>query len=361
MLERPIKQDRSLQAPVLPGAIILASLADSSALPEIRSALQGFAWVLGGVLGVLLILTVHFARAAHLRSGELRRARDELELRVEERTVELQHTNEHLQAEIAKRQQTEDSLQDLSGRLLRLQDEERRRIARELHDSTAQMLSAIAINVDRAQGLAQNGEYETLGHVLGESADLVKSVTLEIRTLSYLLHPPTLDALGLEYVLPSYVEGFSNRSGISVSLNIQPDLGRLPPEIELTLFRIAQEGLSNVHRHSGSRMAGLTLLKDSGSAVLEIRDQGCGIPPGVLEQTTETSGQIGLGIAGMRERVRQLGGHIAITSGDGGTAIRTVLPLAAPPATTPPVSGAAGNADAGSAVRGTTPDVGQRT
>ena len=249
--------------------------------------------VASGLLG-LLILTAHFARLAHVRSGELRRAHGEL--------------------------------QNLSARLLRVQDEERRRIARELHDSTSQMLGAAAISVERAQRMAQTSDYETLGHVLRESADLLNRVTLEIRTSSYLLHPPMLDEIGLEYALPSYAEGFSNRSGISVSLNIQPDLGRLPRDVELTLFRIAQEALTNIHHHSGSRTAFLTLLRDASSAILEIKDEGRGFSPGALESI---DGRLGVGITGMRERVRQLGGHLEIASDHRGTAIRAVLPLAA--------------------------------
>jgi signal transduction histidine kinase len=251
-------------------------------------------------------------------------------MKVRVHTVELQQSSENLSAEITKRKRAEDSLRNVSGWLLQLQDEERRRFARDLHDSTSQLLAATAINVERAQRLAQSHEDPVLGNVLRDTADCLERVILEVRTLSFLLHPPMLSELGLQCVLPPYIEGFSRRSGIAVDLSIPPDLGRFPLEVELTLFRITQEALTNIHRHSGSRTATIALTRDSRSATLEIRDQGHGVPPGVLETTECAISRLGVGIAGMQERARQLGGKLEIIGRSNGTEIRAILPLPSP-------------------------------
>jgi signal transduction histidine kinase len=295
-----------------------------------RSSLPGLAMVLGGLLGSVLMLAILLGWAARRTSRELQRAHDELELRVKERTLELVEVNETLKTEVVDRKRAEDSYRNLSGRLLRLQDEERRRIARDLHDSTAQMLGALAINVDRSMTLAQTGDVTTLERVLGESGHFVEDVTQEIRTMSYLLHPPMLDDLGLEYVLPWYANGFSRRSGIATTLDIPANLGRFPREVELTLFRIVQEALGNVHRHSGSSTVEIALSRTDVEATLDVRDHGTGLPQGVLQAVTgatATAASIGVGIAGMRERVRQLRGRMEVDSGERGTMLRTVLPL----------------------------------
>ena len=299
---------------------------EAEALADIRSALPEVALILGGFLGFALMRTVHFARAAQSRAEQLREAHDDLEQRVRERTLELRKANESLRAEVTERVRAEQLLRSLSGRLLQLQDEERRRIARELHDSTAQTLGAVAINMDKAQHMAQGCADPQLGIVLRESAAFVDQAVLEIRTLSYLLHPPMLDDLGLEYVLAWYARGFSSRSGIDVRVNVEPELGRLPRDVELTVFRIVQEALTNVHRHSGSRTASVALCRDGDTVVLEIADQGRGIPAPVLTPTRGTTAELGVGITGMRERVRQLSGQIAISSDAAGTTIRTILP-----------------------------------
>jgi signal transduction histidine kinase len=154
----------------------------------------------------------------------------------------------------------------------------------------------------------------------------------EIRTVSYLLHPPILDELGLEGVLRWYAQGFSGRSGIEVRTHIRECRGRMPYEVELALFRIVQEALTNVHRHSGSPTADITLVREDSSVILEITDQGKGVPAPVLEATPETMATLGVGIAGMRERVRQLQGTLSITASSKGTTIRVVLPLPPDPA-----------------------------
>jgi signal transduction histidine kinase len=299
-------------------------------LSVMRSSLPKLAMVLGGLLGGVLVLAIHFARAARQTSRELQCAHDKLEERVKARTIELEEAGKALQAEVADRTRAEDSYRDLSGRLLRLQDEERRRFARELHDSTAQVLGALAINVDRSLHLARAGEVTRLADVLRDSGKIVEEVTQEIRTVSHLLHPPMLDDLGLEYVLPWYADGFGRRSGIAVTLDIQPDLGRLPSEIELTLFRIVQEALANVHRHSGSPSVSIALSRTADAATLVVGDRGRGLPRAILEAVMgEASAPIGVGMAGMRGRVNQLSGVLDIASNRQGTTIRAVLPLAA--------------------------------
>jgi signal transduction histidine kinase len=295
-------------------------------LSEIRSSLPEFALFLGAVLGFLLILTVYFARAERAKSRELREAHDELESRVASRTIELQRSNEALQSEIAERKRTEDSLRYLSGRLLQLQDDERRHMARELHDSTAQLLGALNLEIAKAEKLLRSADPELLD-ALRDSKKLVDRVTSEIRTVSYLLHPPILDDLGLEYVLPWYAEGFSKRSGIQVNLQVTSDLGRLPHEVEVALFRITQESLANVHRHSGSTTARISLTKDDEFVSLEISDRGCGIPAGFVNGTTVSIASLGVGIAGMRERIRQLGGTLTISGSPSGTIVSTLLPI----------------------------------
>ncbi|HEX9112540.1 MAG TPA: PAS domain-containing sensor histidine kinase [Terriglobales bacterium] len=233
---------------------------------------------------------------------ELRRSHDELEGRVQERTAELTK---------------------LSNRMVHLQDQERRRIARELHDGTTQSL--IALNMDLAAITKILPEPDPrVERKLSEAKQLVQRCMDEIRTVSYLLHPPLLDDVGLELALQTYVEGFSTRSGIQVNLQLLQGLGRLPKETEVAIFRIVQEGLANIHRHAQSSTASITLGLDAGDLRLEIADQGRGIPPAVLHGANGA----GVGLPGMRERVRQLGGRCDIESGNGGTTIHIVLSAA---------------------------------
>jgi PAS domain S-box-containing protein len=233
---------------------------------------------------------------------ELRRSHDELEVRVEERTAELTK---------------------LSNRMVHLQDQERRRIARELHDGTTQSLFALNMDLAAIAKILPAPDAK-VQRKLDEAKGLVKRCMDEIRTVSYLLHPPLLDEVGLELALQSYVEGFSTRSGIQVSLQLSEGLGSLPREAEGAIFRIVQEGLANIHRHAQSSTANITLELDAGDLKLEIADQGRGIPAGVL---LDANGA-GVGLPGMRERVRQLGGRCEIESGEGGTTIRIVLSAA---------------------------------
>ncbi len=231
---------------------------------------------------------------------------------------------------------SESALRHLTGRLMRSQDEERRRISRELHDSTAQNLLGATLGVGQALRLSPR-----LGKAakaaLEESRALIDQSQREIRTVSYLLHPPMLDEGGLPAALRWLVEGFGKRTEIPVTLEIGPDIGRLPQPVEAALFRIAQEGLSNVHRHSGAASARIGLRRDrherrAGSAapavVLEIEDGGKGMAPELARRPGILSaGAPGLGLAGMRERLHQFGGYLEIRSDARGTAITATVPM----------------------------------
>jgi PAS domain S-box-containing protein len=229
--------------------------------------------------------------------------------------------------DITGRRKSERTLAQLSGRLLQLQDDERRRIARDLHDTTGQHFSALSIRLSNI--LASPAVLDPrLREGLRESMALADSCLRGIRTVSYLLHPPLLDELGLESALRSYAEGYAERTGIRVDVVLPSAMQRLPQEVETTLFRIVQEGLSNIHRHSGSQTAFIRLQSSLDSVDLEVVDHGRGLPPGTLEYDVSSASRIGVGIAGMRERARQLGGRLAIASGETGTTLHIVLPIA---------------------------------
>jgi signal transduction histidine kinase len=226
--------------------------------------------------------------------------------------------------DVTARRTSERTLAQLSGRLLEAQDEERRRIARELHDTTGQNLGALSINLSM---ILAAGVDPRAKQVLEESIALVDCCTREIRTMSYLLHPPLLDELGLASALRAYSEGYSERTGIALELDLPPHLPRLPQAIEIALFRIVQEGLLNIHRHSGASRATLRIKDEHDRVQLELIDYGRGLPPGTLEWDVTSASRIGVGIAGMRERARQLGGRLTIASSETGTTLNVVLPL----------------------------------
>jgi signal transduction histidine kinase len=237
--------------------------------------------------------------------AELQNAHAELEKRVQERTAELASSNE--------------SLQRLSGQLIRAQDDERRRIARELHDSTGQVLAALSMILSQMQkdsSPANTRKFE-------ECRDLIASAASEIRNLSYLLHPPLIDEVGLASAVAEYVQGFQKRSGLTVQFEISRDVGRLDGNREITLFRIIQESLGNIHRHSGSSTATVKLFCLENDVVLEIRDQGHGLPNG-----SDGRSNAGVGIKGMQERLRPFGGTLRITSDGTGALVKVVLPRA---------------------------------
>jgi two-component system NarL family sensor kinase len=230
--------------------------------------------------------------------------------------------------DITERRKSERTLALLSGRLLKLQDDERRRIARDLHDTTGQHFSALSIRLSNI--LASPAVLDPrLREGLRESIALADACLRDIRAVTFLLHPPLLDELGLESALRAYAEGYAERTGIRVDLDLPSAMQRLPQEVETTLFRIVQEGLSNIHRHSGSETAFIRLHSSLDSVDLEVVDHGRGLPPGTLEYDVASASRIGVGIAGMRERARQLGGRLAIASGETGTTLHIVLPIAA--------------------------------
>jgi PAS domain S-box-containing protein len=223
-----------------------------------------------------------------------------------------------------ERKRVETALHQLSGRLLELQDDERRRISRELHDTTAQNLAVLSMNLCAVKESAKVLDNKTR-QALTESLELTEQCSQEIRTLSYLLHPPLLDELGLASALRGYATGYTRRTGIAVELKMD-DIGRLPLDLETTLFRILQEALTNVHRHSGSTQAEIRIVRDPKEVRLTISDAGRGVPAQALEMI-EAGGNVGVGIAGMRERAHQLGGQIKLGSSDRGTTITAILPV----------------------------------
>jgi signal transduction histidine kinase len=225
--------------------------------------------------------------------------------------------------DITARKEAERSLQQLSGRLLRLQDEERRRIARQLHDITAQNLAVLRMNLSRISRFAVDPEIKDS---VAESIALTEQSIGEIRTFSYLLHPPLIDEAGLLPSLRWFARGFQERSGITVKLTAPEELDRLPSELETAVFRIVQEALTNIQRHSGSAVADIRLEKEPRSIRLEIEDKGHGLPAHLRDQQ-EALMASGVGIAGIRQRVRELGGKMQIESEDRGTRIVVNLPI----------------------------------
>lgn len=236
-----------------------------------------------------------------LAEEALRSARDALETIVEERTS---------------------ALRRLSARLIRLQDDERRRFARELHDSLGQYLAAAKINLDMLEFNQANGQTS-----LSEVQDLIDRAIAETRTLSHLLHPPLLDTAGFASAASWYVQGFAKRSGIKASLEMPENLTRLPESVETALFRIMQEALTNVHRHSGSIAVEIVLTTDQVNATLVIKDFGSGIPKETLDRFSRAGTNVGVGLAGIRERIKELGGTLDIHSSSTGTTLTASIPL----------------------------------
>ena len=270
--------------------------------------------------------------AAERRRAEeaLQRAHRELEQRVHERTNELSRALARLKAEISERERAEGELRRLSVRLMALQDQERRRIARDLHDTTGQTLSAMKMNIALLQEMSKTKPQLT--ELLNDLNALTDAALQEIRTTSYLLHPPLLDESGFVSAARWFVEGFARRSGIQVSCDIPEQLERPPAHCELVLFRVLQESLTNVHRHSGASVASVLLVRDGSQLTLEISDNGSGIPPERLQRLHEAAQHSGVGFAGMRERVRELGGEFEIRSNSSGTTVSVCVPLAISPA-----------------------------
>ena len=227
--------------------------------------------------------------------------------------------------DITALKQAENTVRWLSGRLLKMRDDERRRLARDLHDSLGQTLTAVKMNLAYlardTSALDERGR-----NAMTESKELVDGALREVRTLSHLLHPPMLDEVGLLAAIRWFTSGFSERSGIEVKLDLPVSLRRLPAEVETAIFRVVQESLTNVHRHSHSPVAEVCLQVRDNRALLEVIDQGCGIPPQKLSFRTGGA-TVGVGILGMRERLRQLGGQLDITSSQTGTTVHVIIPL----------------------------------
>ena len=256
------------------------------------------------------ILVIVMAESRRRQNEMLRKAQGELEARVLERTADLDSAN--------------GNLRELSARLLQLQDDERRRIARELHDSVGQMLAALNMNLSTVR--ADVERLAKTANALTDSENLVQQMSSEVRTISHLLHPPLLDEAGLASALRWYVDGFVLRSKIKVALDLPEDFGRLPRESETAIFRVVQECLTNIHRHSESPIARIRLRQRDDHVSVEIEDKGKGIPP-EKQQEMNSSGTPGVGIRGMRERLRQLGGTLEFRSNGSGTLVTVELPL----------------------------------
>ena len=238
----------------------------------------------------------------------LRQSRSLLEVLIEERTSELQK---------------------LSSELLRSQDEERRRIARELHDSLGQYLASLKINLDlltRADPTTGR-QQRNRADLLSDSLDIVQQCISETRTLSYLLHPPLLDEAGFASAARCYLEGFAKRSNIKVNAEIPDTFPRLSSAVELVLFRALQESLTNVIRYSGSPVVDVIMKAGIEEALMTVRDYGCGIPPEVLRRFREHKTGVGVGLSGMRERLNDLGGQLELASDGHGTTVAVRIPL----------------------------------
>jgi signal transduction histidine kinase len=273
--------------------------------PEIIAHKQALFWDTTSAFAVLSFVVIAVAESQ-------RRVRRSLEARVNERTAELIQAN--------------DNLKSLSVRLIELQDEERRKIARELHDSAGQLVAALSMNIGAWRRTESTPRAQKLQE---DSYNLVQELTRQIRTLSHLLHPPLLDELGLLSALKWYVEEFTARSGITVTLKAPQDLARLPRDTELAAFRIVQECLTNVHRHSESAAGLVELIQSASSLELTIRDYGKGISS--VKQGRDVLK--GVGLRSMEERIAQLGGQLYVESNGQGTEVKAKLPLAHAPQT----------------------------
>lgn len=217
-------------------------------------------------------------------------------------------------------------LRALSARLITMQDEERRRIARDLHDSVGQFVAAMSMNNGMALRQADKLSPEA-ADALQQNSKLVEQLSKEIRTISHLLHPPLLDEVGLMPAIRSYADGVTERSNVKVTVELSPQIGRLAPNLEISVFRIVQECLTNVYRHSGSETANIKIWPTEKLLTVQVSDAGKGIPPEKRISMFLGSNR-GVGLSGMRERVRELGGTLEIQSSENGTSITAALPLA---------------------------------
>ena len=306
----------AMGAPILLGREVLGVLTFfNRRLREPDAAHQQLLGALGSQMGQFM----ERCRA----EDDLRAAHADLEVRIERRTQQLSRANRALEEEIGVRRQTEQALRQLSTRLLRIQDEERQRLARDLHDSTAQVLAALSMKMTVLQRGVSRFDKRTR-ELLDECSSLAELCVRQIRSMSYLLHPPLLEEMGLPAALRWCAEGFSQRSGIAVEVDLPARFGRLPMEVENALYRIVQECLSNVQRHSGSPTARIHLARTDEGVELEVRDQGRGMPVAVGDDRGGIA-TLGIGLLGMRERVRQLGGQMTINSTAQGSTVHVAI------------------------------------
>ena len=234
-----------------------------------------------------------------------------------------------LQREISEKRQAEErllrserALRELSLHLLKTQDEERRRVGRELHDSLGQVLAALKMKLE------MTARHQLDGSAILECADLADGAIREIRTMSYLLYPPMLEEKGLQSAMRWYLDGFEARSGITTTLEVQESF-RLPRDMEVAMFRVLQEALTNVHRHSGSRVVNVRLWRTDETVTLEVKDHGTGIPPKPVDPptTSDRPESLGVGLRGMKERMAELGGKLELTSTEQGMTVRALVPI----------------------------------
>jgi PAS domain S-box-containing protein len=288
---------------------------DSALLPVLVNATRRESPVYGAPL---IHCAIFDATDRRKYEQELLRTRRELEEEAGHRTSELER-------EVAERQRAEESLRQLTARLLQIRDDEQRRLARALHDSVGQLLAAISMN---QAALAREKDHlsERGQSALTENIEMTNQILTEVRTISQLLHPPLLDEVGLNSALRWYIEGINKRSAMKIDLELSEDFGRLPAEMETAAFRITQECLTNAHRHASSARVTVKLSRTADAVSLRIVDEGIGMSESKIDQIKmgKTSG---VGLRGMRERIRQLKGTLDISSSDKGTIIQVQLPI----------------------------------
>jgi two-component system NarL family sensor kinase len=267
--------------------------------------------------------TANALRLLHSRDAASRGrvAADQAVAAHEKTEGKLQEVQSGLVADLLDRTE---QLEHLSARLMAHQDDEQRRIARDLHDSAGQYLSAILMNLD---AVLRDAEASPRNAKIAEAREMADRCLSETRTISYLLHPPLLDVLGLGSALTTYVEGFAKRSEIAVELEVPDALSRFPNDLETAIFRVVQQSLSNIHRHSGSRSAVVSLSSNADAVSVKISDKGQGIAAKTVKGFNSGNILLGVGVAGMRERIRNLGGSFLVQSDESGTTVSASIPL----------------------------------
>jgi signal transduction histidine kinase len=253
----------------------------------------------------------------------LREAYGDLERQVQERTRELENISAALREEVSVHQKTEEKLRELSLSVLRIQDEERRRVARDLHDTVGQTLTALKITLSALESAVV--QFPQTADFFAELNGLADQALQEIRSTSYLLHPPLLDEAGFAAAAAWYVDGFNKRSPLQVKLQL-PEAVRLPGSVEIVLFRVLQESLTNITKHAGSATVDVLLELDQNVISLSVRDYGKGISAERLAKMNGSGSDVGVGIAGMRERLKELGGSLEIESDSTGTLLKASIP-----------------------------------